>query len=167
MRKVFTSILFCLAVFPSYVLSEQLADPKGKVILTIFGELENANHEGAARFDRDMLMALKQRVIETQTPWTNGLNKFEGPTIRNILALVGAQGEEIIATALNGYKITIPFSDIHDYPVILALKHNEEILSVRKKGPTWVIYPWTDQPDLKNNVYYTRAIWQVKSLEVR
>jgi hypothetical protein len=167
MRKIFTLVLFCLAAIPSYAISQELTDPKGKVILTIYGKLDKTNHEESARFDIDMLMSINQSIIETETPWTNGLNKFEGPAIKEILALVGAKGEEIIATALNGYKITIPFSDTDEFPVILALQQNDEILSVRKKGPTWVIYPWTENPDLKNNVYYTRAIWQVKSLEVR
>ena len=152
MRKIFILVLFCLAAIPSYVISKELTDPKGKVILTIYGKLDNANHEESARFDIDMLLSINQSIVETETPWTNGLNKFEGPTIKDILALVGAKGEEIIATALNGYKITIPFSDTDEFPVILALKQNDEILSVRKKGPTWVIYPWTEYPELKNNV---------------
>lgn len=167
MKNIITLIILCLAVTPSCVFSQKLADPKGKVILTIFGKLNNANHEGSARFDRDMLMKVKQSTIETETPWTVGLNKFEGPSIKDIIDLVGSKGEEIVATALNGYIITIPFNDIQKYPVILALKKNEEILSVRKKGPIWVIYPWTDQPELKNSLYHSRAIWQVESLEVR
>ena len=40
-------------------------------------------------------------------------------------------------------------------------------LTVRQRGPLWVIYPWSDQPNLQNEVYYSRSIWQLKALEVR
>ena len=86
--------------------------------------------------------------------------------VRDILANVGATGTSVGATALNDYTVTIPVSDFQDYDVILATRRDGEVLSVRDRGPVWIIYPWTDQPNLQNEVIFSRSIWQLKSLFV-
>jgi hypothetical protein len=44
---------------------------------------------------------------------------------------------------------------------------NGEHLRVRTKGPLWVIYPWNDYSELQSESYYSRSIWQLRSLNVR
>ena len=39
-------------------------------------------------------------------------------------------------------------------------------MSVRDKGPLFVIYPFDEAPELNNETYYGRSAWQVKSIEV-
>jgi hypothetical protein len=56
--------------------------------------------------------------------------------------------------------------DIKDYPVILATRVDGEELSVRDKGPLFVIYPFDEHPDLYNEVIFSRSVWQVASLTV-
>ena len=160
-------LIIALLMFSQPIWAEEIADPSEKVILTVFGKIENSNSDKGAQFDRAMLLSLKQTEITTSTPWTNGSPLFEGPSIKAVLDLVGGNGESIIATALNGYQITIPIEDVEKYSVVLALKRNNKVLSVRQKGPIWVIYPWSDKEELRSNVYYSRSIWQLKSLEVR
>ncbi len=145
----------------------RLGTPKGTVILTISGNILHRNSPHGAEFDLAMLLALKQTVIRTDTPWTDGLNEFEGPLISDVITLLGASGESINAIALNGYKTSIPLADVMKNTMILALKKNNLLLSVRTKGPIWVIYPWTEKPILMNNVHYTRAIWQLRSIDIR
>ncbi|MCH8808257.1 MAG: hypothetical protein IH993_00260, partial [Proteobacteria bacterium] len=41
-----------------------------------------------------------------------------------------------------------------------------EILRTRSKGPLWVIYPWSERPELRTQVVYGRSIWQIKELMV-
>ncbi|NQZ29695.1 MAG: hypothetical protein HRU06_00370 [Oceanospirillaceae bacterium] len=136
------------------------------MILTISGKLENTNSEHGAQFDLNMLLALQQTVINTNTPWTKGMTKFEGPTLKELLKHVGAIPEEVMATALNGYRIKLPIVDINNYPMIIALKRDDEVLSVRTKGPIWVIYPWSENPEIRDNLYYTRSIWQLQQLDI-
>jgi hypothetical protein len=38
-------------------------------------------------------------------------------------------------------------------------------MSVRDKGPLWVIYPY-DSDDYRSEVIYSRSIWQLDRLEV-
>ncbi|EPJ43935.1 MAG: hypothetical protein OFPII_38710 [Osedax symbiont Rs1] len=137
------------------------------MILTISGNITHKNSPRGAEFDLAMLMALKQTAIITETPWTEGLNEFQGPLISEVLALVGASGNTLNATALNGYKVVIPLEEVRKNKLLFALKKNNLLLRVRTRGPIWVILPWTDQPSLMNNLHYTRAIWQLRSIVIR
>lgn len=165
--KLVQTLLLLLSIPVHSVFGETLDKPSEQVVLKVFGNIQLTNVDGQAHFDRSMLLALAETKIDTRTPWTDGVSSFQGPRIKVLLELLKAEGDELVATALNGYRIIIPMRDIDSYPVILALKRNERILSVRKKGPSWVIYPWTDNEELQGNLYYSRSIWQLKSLEVR
>jgi hypothetical protein len=39
-------------------------------------------------------------------------------------------------------------------------------MSVREKGPLFVMYPFDEQPALRTSVYFGRCIWQLKAIEV-
>jgi hypothetical protein len=136
-------------------------------MLAISGNVQLPSGSESVQFDRAMLEALPQTKIVTMTPWTDGEVIFEGPLLSAVLEQAGARGRELEATALNEYKIVIPFEDVTRYPVILALKMNGEHLRVRTKGPLWVIYPWNDYSELQSESYYSRSIWQLRSLNVR
>ena len=38
-------------------------------------------------------------------------------------------------------------------------------MSVRDKGPLWVMYPFSDAPALKTETNYSRCIWQLNRLQ--
>ena len=39
-------------------------------------------------------------------------------------------------------------------------------MSVRDKGPLFIIYPFDESEDLRSERYYSRSAWQLKHLEV-
>ena len=145
----------------------QLERPEGRVILKISGHVANTNSSGAAEFDRAMLQTLPTETIETETPWTDGVVRFEGPLMRELLKFVGARGSSIQVTALNDYTVDIPVSDLESYHVILAMKMNGEDLQTRTRGPLWVVYPWSEHPMLRAELYYGRAVWQAREIIVK
>ena len=69
-------------------------------------------------------------------------------------------------TALNDYAIEVPASEAASGGPILATRVDGKPLSVRDKGPIWVIYPFDDKEAYKTEVTYSRSIWQLKSIEV-
>ncbi len=146
--------------------AQGLEPPQGRVIFTVSGRISQTNGKGVAEFDRAMLLALPAATIETMTPWTDGVTKFEGPLARDLLKRVGAKGSRVKALAINDYSVAIPVSDFETYPVILAMKMNGEVLRTRSKGPLWVIYPWSEKLELRSEVIYERSIWQVKEIVV-
>jgi hypothetical protein len=144
-----------------------MALPSGKPILTLSGKIDVTNKDGTAQFDLAMLEAIGLVTVETTTPWFKGSAKFEGVLLSKLLAMVGATGDRISATALNDYSAEIPMADVRDYGVILALKRDGAYMPVSDKGPLFIIYPFDRLPELKNQKFYSRSVWQIKSIEVK
>lgn len=143
-----------------------LPEPAGQVILDIAGAIATTNGDGTARFDMAMIDALPQRETVTTTPWYDGPQTFSGPLLRDLLAAVGATGSTLRVVAINDYAVDIPVSDSVDFPVILASRHGGEPMSVREKGPLFVVYPFDEVPALVNEMYFSRSAWQVRRIEV-
>jgi len=141
--------------------------PEGPVLLTLDGKIAETHGDGAAKFDRASLERLPQVRVRTETPWTKGMVEFEGPLLRDLLSLVGATGTVLEATALDAYTVEIPASDAIAHKVILAMRRNGKPMSVRERGPLWIIYPWSDDSNLSKEIYFRRSIWQLQSLTVR
>lgn len=141
--------------------------PAGKVILTITGQLQHRNAGDAAAFDMAMLEQLPQTRVTTRTPWYPQPRKFTGVLVRDLLAAVGAQGSTVNAAALNDYRVEIPRDDLERNGALLAYLLDDKPMAVRDKGPLAIIYPFDDKPELRTAVYYSRAIWQLRSLDLK
>lgn len=134
------------------------------IILTIDGAIG-----GGVPIDltRSELEALGAASITTSTPWHEGAPQFDGVPMSALLEHVDATGEMADVVALNDYRTSIPVSDFKDYPVILALKQDGEYMSVRDKGPLFIIYPFDDFEELQADIYYSRSAWQVRRITIR
>lgn len=144
-----------------------LPAPTGPVVLTLTGRVAQRNVGETAAFDMAMLEALPQREIVTPTPWYDEPRRFGGPLLRDVLADAGATGTALRASALNNYRVEIPFDDVVRHDVVLARLLDGKPMSVREKGPLFVMYPFDRKPELRNAVYYSRCIWQLRSIEVQ
>lgn len=147
--------------------ADSLPTPSEDVVLTVTGRIAETNGDGVALFDLPMLYEMGATQIETTTIWTEGPQVFEGVPLVDLIAALGAEGSVIAASALNDYTVEIPLSDIIPGGPILAYAQNGEPLSVRDKGPLWVIYPYDDKAEYQSEVIYARSIWQVKRMEFR
>lgn len=148
------------------IAGETLGTPKGRVILTVSGNIQNTNGVGKAAFDRDMLAKIGFKSLSTSTSWTDGKKKFEGVGAAELMRAVGAKGQKIVATALNDYKIEIPISDLKKYGVLFALKMDGKQLTRRDKGPVWIVYPRDSFRELQNQKADAKWIWQLVRLSV-
>jgi hypothetical protein len=146
--------------------SGELAAPSGPVILTVTGKVGTTNSDAAAAFDLAMLDALAARETTAKTPWFDEAHTFKGSLLSAVLEAAGAHGTALRVRAINGYEAVIPMEDVASWPIILATRIDGKELSVRDKGPIFVIYPFDLNPDLHNEVYYTRSVWQVETMEV-
>ena len=59
-----------------------------------------------------------------------------------------------------------PVADFARYPVILALKADGQYMTVREKGPIWIVYPLDQNPALRSDTIKSRMVWQLKALVV-
>lgn len=84
-----------------------------------------------------------------------------------LMETVGASGNTLTAIALNDYVTNIPISDFDEFGVVLALKQDGEYMSVRDKGPLFIIYPFDSSSDLQSQIYFGRSAWQVAKMIVK
>ncbi|APE42418.1 oxidoreductase [Sulfitobacter alexandrii] len=166
---MFRALFPALALVAASALSagaEELAQPQGEVILTVSGPLATTNVDGTAQFDLEMLEALDATTFETTTIWTEGEHSFTGVSLDLLVDRLGLEGETLRATAINDYAIDIPLSDAVEGGPIVAYRMDGDTMSVRDKGPLWIVYPYDANPDYRTEVVYSRSIWQLDRIEV-
>ncbi len=156
-----------LAMTAGAAAAAALPEPADKPILTITGKISVTNRDGTAQFDRKMLEALGETAFSTSTPWDKAPVKFEGVPLAKLMETVGAKGDSLVAIALNDYSSELPMGDLKKFGPILALKRDGEYMTVRTKGPLFIIYPFDSDPELKAQKYYGRSVWQVARIEIK
>lgn len=149
------------------VAQDALAKPTGDVVLTVTGKISVKNNGDAADFDMAMLDKLPQATIVTVNDWVDKKHTYKGPIGSDLFKLLGATGTQLKVVALNDYVTTIPLEDFDKYGLILATSDDGQPMSVRDKGPIFVIYPFSDHPELEDQVFISRSAWQVRSIEVQ
>jgi len=159
-------ILVMALSLPLRAVAQDLAPPRGEVLLTISGAISQTNVGGTAQFDEALLETLGPVTIETSTIWTDGVQRFTGVPLARLMQAVGASGKTLKATAINDYAIDIPKSDwVEDGPIVAYLR-NDKPMSVREKGPLWIVYPYDTNPAYQGEVTYSRSIWQLDRITV-
>ena len=164
-RRVLALMAFGSVVATAAV-AQDLPVPKGEVVLTVTGDIRVGNQGESAVFDLEMLQALGATSFETSTPWTEGVHSFTGVSLAALMAVLGVTEGSLRATAINDYAVDIPVSDAVDGGPILAYLQDGKPMSIREKGPLWVVYPYDLNEDYQSEVSYSRSIWQLVSLDV-
>ena len=163
------TILFAallLAVAPARATAQDIAAPTGPVVLTISGDLDVTNVDDTLQFDYAALEELDDTVIVTSTPWTEGVHRFQGVSLHVLATRLNLSGGALVATAMNDYSIEIPISDAIAGGPIIAYALDGKAMTVRDKGPLWVIYPFDQSEEFRTEVVKSRSIWQLDRLTV-
>ena len=150
-------------IFTAVLLSPANADDvvttKTDIILTVSSGMD------VLTLDRSDLSKLTVTSFDTSTIWTDGIHTFTGLSVKTLIDLIGVTNGMLRATAINNYAIEIPVSDaVTEGPIIAYLMDDKE-MSVRDKGPLWVVYPYDSNPDYRSEVVYSRSIWQLDRIE--
>ncbi|MBM1221943.1 oxidoreductase [Ponticoccus sp. SC2-23] len=125
-----------------------------------------ATGDSVMQYTLDDLRAIDATEFETTTIWTDGPQVFTGVALDVLLAHIGAEGTVLSATAINDYAIEIPVTDAIPGGPIIAYERNGETMSVRDKGPLWIVYPYDSNSEYQSEVTYSRSIWQLDRLEL-
>ena len=138
----------------------------GEPILTVTGDVATSASGQGWQFEQADLEAMPRATIETTTIWTDGVQRFEGVSLHVLLDHVGAQPGTIRAVALNDYAVEIPTSDAMEGGPIVAYLRDGQTMSVRDKGPLWIIYPYDANEAYRSEEIYARSIWQLDRLQI-
>lgn len=144
-----------------------LERPAGMVILTVSGALNTHNDANTAAFDLALFERLPQHSFSTRTPWYPQPRKFDGVRFGDLLKALDSQATSVRALALNDYRADIPTDDLIRYGAMIASRLDDKLIAVRDKGPLLIIYPFDARPELRSAIHYSRAVWQLKGLELR
>jgi hypothetical protein len=111
------------------------------------------------------LMALQATEINTSTQWTDGVQKFRGVAFDLLFDTYGLDAETVRVSALNDYNVMVPADVLREDGAILAYHLNGTEMSIREKGPFWVIFPYDSDARFETDTYWAYSVWQVKSVD--
>lgn len=154
--------------------AEPLAAPTGRVLLTISGNIGITNSstnsdlgQAVAEFDLALLDALPQHEFNTETPWTNGMHRFSGVLLTDLLQRVDAKSPQLRALAFNEFFSEVDMSRPDLSSLLLTTRIDGRPMRIRDKGPTWLMLPLSDLKQLNNKRYHELLIWQLRTLDVK
>lgn len=148
--------LFCV-ILPA---TAGLARADEQVILTVI------RADDVVEYTIEDLRSLEEQTFRTETIWSSGLQEFKGVPLKALLDDLGVSQGWLTARAINDYAVDVPVSDAVENGPIIAYERNGTPMSVRDKGPLWLVYPFDSNPDYRTEVIYSRSIWQLDRLEV-
>lgn len=118
------------------------------------------------RLSLSELDEMEQIEFETNSIWTDRKHHYSGVSLLKLLENFGANGTVLRMIALNDYSIDMPIEDLEAKAPIVATRVDGETMSVRDKGPYWVIFPFDASPRYRTETHHARSVWQLKRLEL-
>jgi len=110
------------------------------------------------------LDALPQSQFSTSTIWTKGTVLFQGVLLGDLLAAYDLNPASVEAIALNDYAITLPVAEVVADGALLATRMDGVEMTIREKGPVWIVFPFDSDPAMRSEVVYSRSIWQLATI---
>ncbi|MGD8116976.1 hypothetical protein [Vibrio sp. TRT 29B02] len=147
-------------------LAYALPAPKSEPVLWVSGNITQSNSNQGVVFDEEMLLALEQGSIMTNNHVVEQIVEYTGPKLVSVLDYVGAEGETLKVVAWDDYVVTISIADAEKYGLLLATHEAGKRMTIDDKGPFFIVYPFSENPELRNDYYYSLSVWQVKELVI-
>ncbi|AVP94163.1 molybdopterin-dependent oxidoreductase [Aeromonas rivipollensis] len=117
--------------------------------------------------DEAALAALPQTEFETETPWTAGVHRYRGPTLKAMLAAQGLKDvTHVRVTGLNGYQQQFDLAPFAQVPLTLVRYQDGKPLTRRNKGPVWLLMPFSEYPEFDVSPIHSFMVWQLVRIEV-
>lgn len=121
--------------------------------------------EETTTFDLAALQSLESVAVNTTTIWTEGVQEFVGVPLAKLTAeMTGAF--DLRMTAINDYVVTMSSEFLNDRYPIVAYERNGALMSVRDKGPFWLIFPFDEDEAFTTEAMLSRSIWQLIRIEI-
>jgi hypothetical protein len=122
---------------------------------------------GQVILSAEQLQALPQRELTQQPTNFPEAHRFRGPSLSDVLKFSRAEGKDAKLTAVDDYQVTITGDEMARYDPILALELDGVSLIGHDFGPYFVMWPFREKPEIDNEAFQAKAIWQVIKIEVQ
>jgi len=141
--------------------SQVCAEENKEIVLTVTASGKSVE------FDLETLKEMEPVSFTTSTIWTTEQQEFTGVSLSGLMEALEVKSGTIIATAINDYAVEIPVMDAVIGGPIIAYLQNSEPMSVRDKGPLWIVYPYDSHSKYQSEIIYSRSIWQLNHIDVK
>ncbi|OWU84983.1 hypothetical protein ATO6_11485 [Oceanicola sp. 22II-s10i] len=115
--------------------------------------------------DRSDLAAMPQDGFVTTTIWTEGPQSFRGVRVASLMTALGIPAGHALLTAANGYQVESGIKDLMPDAALIAIERNGAPMSLRDKGPLWLVYEYDSAHVFRTEVVYARSIWQLDRID--
>lgn len=160
---LFLTLMFAPPALANHV---SLPAPKGEVILTVMGGNTNKNTGISTVFDMDLLHSLGESTLSTSTVWTDGVHSYSGVSLKDFLDAMDVTDGSLEMFAVNDYMVEVPIADAVEGGPIIAYAVDGAPMSLRDKGPLWLIYPYDSDAKYRNEEIFSRSIWQLNRINI-
>lgn len=132
--------------------------------LTVTGKVPG----GEVILEPAQLRALPQHELTEQPMNFPSAHEFRGPLLADVLTLAGAPaGADATLTALDDYKVTITGNEMASHAPVFAVDLDGVALAGHDFGPYFVMWPFKEKPEIDNETFQAKAIWQAIRIEVQ
>lgn len=137
-----------------------VANAADKVLTTIF----NKKNEVVLELKESDLSKYTQNSFSTETPWFPKKSEFKGILFKEVLTKAKiSENSQLQIVAWDNFNAQVPAKDAFEYNTILTTHIDGKRITLRDKGPFFLMYPLTN-PQLRTGVYYNRSVWQIKEI---
>lgn len=124
----------------------------------------DCNSSGAL-LTEEHILALPQQQFTTLHKWSPVAQTFSGPLLEDVLNIYCKDVTSIELSALNNYSLTLDFKLTKQYQPIVAHSINGNRLSIRDKGPLWVMIDH-ERHNIKKKNLEGMMIWQLSDIMI-
>lgn len=126
-----------------------------------------SNSDQKLILDRTELEAFPQTRIVTTSPYYDGTAEFTGPSLSRVLESFELSGDtRIVLRALNDYRVDGNLKELLAMDPVVATRMDSEPMSVRDRGPFWLMLPLSDRPELDEQEFHRFMIWQLEAISL-
>jgi hypothetical protein len=121
------------------------------------------------KLEREQILALPQAQLTTSTTLAPEATLWEGPLLRDVLALLDVSTEQPVPIRMlswDDYRVDLTSEDSTRWDVILAYRANGKELSIEELGPLRVIYPRDQFKELQDQRFDHRWVWMLSEIAV-
>ena len=141
--------------------------PSGQPVLSIQGDVGVTNSGDELILDMDMLEQMGLIKYRVTDPWLKRDVCYSGVLLSDMVTRVrGSENASVIhLIALDDYEAEIGLDILEQWPVMLATRSEDTLISVESGGPTRIILPYDDYPDLAEA--RAMSIWTISRIIIQ
>lgn len=146
-----------------------IPSPSEGVIITMKGDISAKNVGDTLQLDMPTLEELGLVKYTVNDPWLNATNTYTGVLMSDLIKYLGPSDSatQFRFTALDDYQVDIDFETVEKWPILLATRNNGNYMDIENSGPTRIIWPYDDYPEIDQVALKDSWIWNIKQVEVR